>query len=181
MLQASGNDVPSDPENDLLVVGKVASAYGLRGWVHVYSYTDPITNILDYKSWFIGKKDQWQQYVIEEGRAHGKGIVVRLQSFTDRDQAESLKGAEIAINKAKLPALEKDEFYWVELVGLEAVTLKGEKLGRVDSILETGANDVLMIKGEHEYLVPYVKNEFIKEVDLKKGVIIVDWDPEFSS
>ena len=107
MLQASGSDVPADPENDLLVVGKVASAYGLRGWVHVYSYTDPITNILDYKSWYIGNKDQWQQYTIEEGRAHGKGIVVRLQSFTDRDQVESIKGAEIAINKARLPALEK--------------------------------------------------------------------------
>jgi len=180
-LQASGNDVQSDPENDLLVIGKVASAYGLRGWFHVYSYTDPITNILDYKSWFIGKDDHWQQYVIEEGRAHGKGVVVRLQSFTDRDQAESLKGADIAINRSKLPALEKDEFYWVELVGLEVVTLKGEKLGRVDSILETGANDVLVIKGEQEHLVPYVKNEFIKEVDLKNGEILVDWDPGFSS
>ena len=180
-MQASGNGAQSDLEHDLLVVGKVASPYGVRGWMHVYSFTDPITNILNYTPWYIGKEEQWQQYEIEEGRSHGKGIVVRLPSFTDIDQAERLRGALIAVKKTQLPPPGKDEFYWFDLVGLEAVTLKGQILGRVDSLMETGANDVLVIKGEHEHLVPYVKDEFIKEVNLEKGVIIVDWDPDFLS
>jgi len=176
VLHVSGNESLSGLEHDLLTVGKIASPYGVRGWVHVVSYTDPISNILNYVPWFIGAKEHWQQYEIEQGRPHGKGIVVKFPSFTDRDQVAKLTGAYIAVKKALLPPADKDEFYWFDLVGLEAVTLKGHKLGIVDSILETGANDVLVIKGDREYLIPYVKKEFVKEVNLKKGVIIVDWD-----
>jgi len=171
--------MPTGLEHDLITVGKIASPYGVRGWMHVYSYTDPISNILNYIPWLIGKDEQWQKYEIEQGRPHGKGIVVRLPSFSDRDQAAMLTGALIAVRKSQLPPPEKDEFYWFDLVGLQAVTLQGHILGVVDSILETGANDVLVIKGEREHLVPYVKKQFIKEVNLNKGVIIVDWDPDF--
>ena len=166
-------------ENDLLVIGKVASPYGVRGWMHIYSFTDPITNILEYQPWLIGQENRWQEYTLEAGKTHGKGIVVKLPAVDDRDQALKFRGLLIATHKEKLPLLNDDEYYWVELVGLKVVTLENIELGKVDHILETGANDVLVIKGLKEYLIPYVKEEFIKEIDIKKGVIIVDWDPDF--
>ncbi len=181
MLYASDNEAHAGYERDLLVIGKIAGPYGVRGWSHVHSYTDPKTNILEYTPWFVGKDELWQQYKIAEGRSHGKGIVVRFPSCTDRDHVEILKGALIAVKKTQLPPPDAGEYYWFDLVGLQAVTLEGHILGRVDSIMATGANDVLVIKGEREYLVPYVKNEFVKEVNLEKAVIIVNWDPDFSS
>ena len=116
---------------------------------------------------------------IEEGRAHGAGVVVKFAGYDDRDQAATLIQSDIAIRRTQLPPAAPGEYYWADLAGLQVVTLEGVELGTVDRIFATGANDVLIVKGERERLLPFVKGQVIVEVDLKLGRLRVDWDPDF--
>jgi len=171
-----------DSASQFVVVGKIASAYGIKGWVNVQSYTDPVTNILDYQPWYlISKKDKNQRQPIRivNGRLHGKHVVAQIEGCNDRNQAELYRGLEIAISRDQLPEPQDDEHYWIDLIGLDVENLQGIKLGVVDSILETGANDVLVVKGEKEHLIPFVTNEFIRNIDLENRLITVDWDADF--
>ena len=178
-------------EQDYIVVGKISSPYGIKGWVKIFSYTDPIENILQYQPWFVKQKGIWKKVTIEQGRIHGKALVAQITNVNDRDGAEQLKGSEIAIQRAQLPAAEPGEYYWIDLIGLQVVNQQGMALGVVDHLMETGANDVLVVKeakrgdkngskdGGKERLIPFVLNEFIKSVDLKNKTIHVDWDADF--
>lgn len=169
-------------DSPFVVVGKIASAYGIKGWVHVYSYTDPVSNILQYKPWYLQSRDNkqsWQPVEVAAGRPHGKQIVVQLEGCIDRNQAELLRGLEIAIKREQLPATSEDEVYWFDLEGLKVVNLEGVELGIVDSVMETGANDVLVVKNDRERLIPFVMEEFIRDIDLETGIVTVDWDKDF--
>jgi len=161
----------------MVAVGRIGGVYGLRGWVHVQSETQPIENILRYRPWHLGERPQRFEPV--EGKRHGKGLVVRLEGCIDRDQAASLVGAEIAVPREALPPAKADEFYWVDLEGLAVETTQGLSLGRVDHLFATGANDVVCVKGERERLIPFVWDTVIREVDFDLGRLVVDWDPEF--
>lgn len=163
----------------LVVVGRIAGIYGVQGWMRLVSHTAPRENILGYGSWFIRVRDEWQPVKEFEGRRHGKGLVVRLGSVTDRDQARAFIGADIAVPRAELPPAEPGEYYWADLEGLRVRTVEGVELGVVDHLFETGANDVLVVKGERERLLPFVTEQVVREVDLEQGLITVDWDPEF--
>jgi len=114
-----------------------------------------------------------------EGRQHGKGIVAHLQDCDDRDQAQVLMGYEIGIRRDQLPATAPGEYYWSDLQGLEVINLDGDALGTVDHLIETGANDVLVVKGDRERLIPFIREQVVISVDLDKGEIRVDWDKEF--
>ena len=171
-----------DSASQFVVVGKITSAYGIKGWVNVHSFTDPVTNILDYQPWYLlpqkaGKNHEPVRVV--SGRAHGKQVVAQIEGCTDRNQAELYRGLEIAIHRDQLPEPDESEHYWIDLVGLSVVNLEGVELGVVDSLLETGANDVLVVKGKKEHLIPYVKDIFIRDVDSENRRITVDWDPDF--
>ena len=133
--------------------------------------------ILNYQPWLLGKDKRPVKIV--DGRKQGKGLVALLPGYNDRDSAASLVGQEIVVGREQLPPTAEGEYYWVDLEGLEVLTTKGERLGRVERLMETGANDVLVIGGEREHLVPYVQGQYVKRVDLENGVIEVDWDPEF--
>ena len=104
---------------------------------------------------------------------------MQLKDCNDRDAAAMLTGTEIGVYRSQLPAVESDDFYWNDLIGLQVVTNSGRLLGRVDHLIETGANDVMVVKGEQECLVPYIKDQVIESVDLEAGEIRVDWDPDF--
>lgn len=121
----------------------------------------------------------WQEAIPEQGRAHGKGVVARLADCTDRDQAQRLIGYEIGIHLDQLPSLPPGEYYWKDLIGLQVVNADGDDFGKVENLLETGANDVLVVKGDRERLIPFVMKQVIVEVDLAEGRIRVDWDKEF--
>ncbi len=153
--------------------------YGLRGWVKVYSYTDPLENILGYSPWSVVKGGEPVEFKVAEGRLQGKGIVARLEGIDDRDAAAELIGADILIARDRLPELPPGEWYHADLVGLEVVTNRGIVLGRVDHLFETGANAVMVVKGERERLLPFVHGQVVLDVDPAVGVITVDWDPEF--
>ena len=173
------NRLVSDRAARLVVIGRVAGVYGVRGWIKVISSTEPPEAILDYPSWQLRNGSNWRSMALTEGRRHGKGILARLASCDDRDVARTLVGAEIAVPRSELPDPGPDSFYWTDLEGLTVRTVAGVELGVVDHLLETGANDVLVVKGERERLIPYVRGAVVTDVDLEQGVITVDWDPEF--
>jgi len=164
---------------DYLKVGKITSAFGLHGWVKVFSYTDPIVNIINYSPWRLVRDNEVQEVEVITGKPHGKLIVVRLSGVNSRDQAETLCGWEILVKYSQLPKTAAEEYYWADLVGLSVVTVAGDVLGKVDYLLETGANDVLVVKGERERLIPFLQGNTVINIDLDTGVMIVDWDPEF--
>lgn len=176
--------------DDLVVLGRITSVYGVKGWVKVLSETEPKQGILEYRPWLIKRNDQdWEPVTIVAGRQHGKGLVVQFEGCNDRDVAMQYCGALIASPKTSLPALENGEFYWHQLEGLKVFCqgVAGQKvlLGRVDYVMSTGANDVLVVKGcessidQRERLLPYLVEQVVKKIDLQAGEISVDWDPEF--
>ena len=167
----------TDPDGYVLL-GRISGLYGVEGWVKVFSHTQPRENILRYSSWYLREDDRWVRHSLIKGRRHGKAVVAFLEGCSDRDQARALIGADIAIAREQLPRPKQGEYYWSDLIGLEVMTVNGERLGRVDYLMETGANDVLVIVGERERLVPFI-DEVITSVDLEEGRLTVDWDPEF--
>ncbi len=109
----------------------------------------------------------------------GKAIVARLDGINDRDQAAGLMGWDIFISPEQLPKAAEGEYYWSDLIGLHVETIEGVSLGVVDSLLETGANDVVIVHGERERVIPFLQGQTIIKIDLETGKMIVDWDPEF--
>jgi 16S rRNA processing protein RimM len=160
-------------------VGKVSGVFGVKGWVKVFSFTDPRENILTYSPWLLKKGDQTKTVNVVDGQSQSKTIVAQLSGIDDRDQAAGLMGWDIFISRDQLPTAAKGEYYWSELIGLNVETIDGIQLGVVDSLLETGANDVIIIQGERERVIPFLQGQTIINVDLDAGNIIVDWDPEF--
>lgn len=160
-------------------LGKVLAAFGIQGWVKVHSESRPITEIGRYKTWQLKLKDGWTAFRVKSVKTQGKGLVAKLEGVNDRNHAEALSGAEIAVDPAQLPRLPQGEYYWRDLIGMQVVNREGADLGVVDAMLETGANDVMVLKGECERLVPYIFEQVVLEVDLEAKRIMVDWDPEF--
>lgn len=167
------------------VLGKITSVYGIKGWVKVVSYTDPMENILSFSQWVATRDGQELALKLENGKRHGKGLIAKLGGYDDREQAASLAGYRIEVDKSLLPALDDGEYYWHQLEGLEVLCADGRLLGKVSHLMETGSNDVLVVrpcKGSldgRERLIPYVPDEYVKAVSLKDGTMSVDWDPEF--
>lgn len=172
-------------QDSLVVLGKISSVYGVKGWVKVYSYTEPMDKILEYGNWTLRKAGRTQTVEIDKGRSHGKGMVAHLKGIDDREVAKQFSGYEICVSQDLLPELEEGEYYWYELEGQTVVTTNNVVLGKVDHLMSAGtSNDVLVVQGDsqsvdrQERLIPYV-DQYVLEVDLEQGRILVDWDPEF--
>lgn len=162
-----------------VTVGRITGVYGVKGWLRIYSFTEPRANILEYNPWQLRLADGWHSVELLDGKAHGKGVIAHLAGCEDRDQAARWVDVEIAVRREQLPAAEAGEFYWRDLIGLRVITTAGQELGVVDHLLETGANDVLVVQGERERLIPYAMGEVVTAVDLEAGELQVDWDPEY--
>lgn len=163
----------------LVTLGEINGVFGVQGWVKVWSYTEPRERILEYSPWRLGTADgDWREMAVLDGRRQGNTVVARLDGIDDRDEALALNGAEIAVTRDRLPPPGEDEYYWADLEGLRVVTLDDDELGRVKSLFRTGANDVMVVAGERERLVPFVLERYVRDVDFEAGVIRVDWDPE---
>ena len=174
----------TEPEDQTLVIGRIGGVYGIKGWVRILSYTEPAENLLGYRDWKVRRRGRWEAIEIDDGRQHAKGLIAHIAGVDDRDGAELLKGCDIAVSRGQLPQLDGDEYYWYQLEGL-AVYAGETLLGRVDHLMETGANDVLVVTGcegsldDRERLIPWIRGQVVKAVDLETGRIDVDWDPEF--
>lgn len=166
-------------QDALLVMGRIVAPYGVKGWVRVVTFTETPENLLAYSPWQLLLNGRWQVVEVLDGREHGKGLVVKLAGCEDRDTAAGFSGSDIGVYRNRLPAPEAGEYYWSDLIGLQVFTTQDTLLGVVDHLIETGANDVLVIRGEREHLVPFVREQVIKSIDLEAEVIRVDWDPDF--
>ncbi len=167
--------------DDIIVVGKITGVFGVKGWVKLYSWTEPREGIGDYNPWLLRQSSKdWREVKLEAARNQAKTVIAKIEGIDDRDAAQLLTGSEIGIRPSQLEALQDDEFFWRDLIGLRVLGKQGVLLGEVDSIMETGANDVLVVKGEQQYLIPWVMGETIIEIDLNKGNIQVDWDAAWS-
>ncbi len=176
--------------DDFLVMGRITAVYGIKGWVKVYSFTAPMTNILSYRQWRLRYPDGRHTTVqLDNGRAHGKGLIALIGKATDRNQAERYIGAEILVDRRELPGAAEGEYYWYQLEGLTVLAQSDDgkelNLGKVHHLMETGANDVMVVRGasgsldRRERLIPWLEEQVVTEVNLTEGFIRVDWDPEF--
>jgi 16S rRNA processing protein RimM len=162
-----------------VTMGRVSGAFGVRGWLKVRSDCEPVEQLLAYSPWQIDTGTGWRSHVLVDGKVHGPGLVAKLAGIDDRDQARELAGADIAVDRSQLPALAEDEYYWNDLIGLGVVTRDGKELGRVSGLMQTGTNDVLVVSGERERLIPFIREQVVLAVDAEARRIEVDWDPDF--
>jgi 16S rRNA processing protein RimM len=169
----------------ILTVGRILAPFGIKGWVKVFSETDPKENLLAYQPWRLRRQDRWEEVEVAESALHGKGLVVRLRGVNDRNGAEALAGLDIGVPEASLPAPEAGSYYWKDLVGLAVVNTGGVLLGRVERLFETGANDVMVVKpcpgsvDDEERLLPWVQGAVVKNVDMAAGTLTVDWEQDY--
>jgi len=169
-----------------VTLGKVGAVYGIKGWLKIHSFTDDQEAILDYFPWSLKLGNKIQSVDITDWRKHNNGLVVKVAGIDDRDIAQKLVGSEIFVSEEALSDLPEGEFYWRDLIGMAVVTDKGYDLGQVSDIMETGANDVLVVKanlkdgfGKKERLIPYLMDQVILSISAEDKQICVDWDPGF--
>ena len=164
---------------DLVVMGFVRGAFGVRGWVKVQADTQYADSLFDYPTWWLGRNGDWKPYTFADGSAQPKGLVVKFDEVDDRDIAAAMRGMQIAIPREQLPAAAEDEYYWIDLIGLDVVNKEDIVLGKVAELMETGANDVLVVRGDtDERLIPFV-SDYIVDVDLAAKRITVDWGLDY--
>ena len=166
----------------MVIMGRVASAFGVCGWVKVQPYSEYVDSLLDYDVWYLGHEHgPWREMKVLQAEARDKTLAAQFPGCTDRTAAEKLKGLLIAVPRSSLPEREEDEYYWVDLIGLSVINDVGENLGVVSELLETGANDVLVVKGKGpDILIPFL-DSVIGDVDMDARTIRVNWSADYLS
>ena len=162
-----------------VILGRVSGVFGVKGWLKVQSYTEPRDNIVGFGAWTLRMNGVDHAFDVEEGHSHAGSVVAKLHGLDDRDRARDWVGADIVVLREQLPKIAAGELYWTDLEGLEVRTTTGTVLGTVDHLLATGGNDVLVLDSSPQLLIPFVAGDVVKEVDLKAGLIVVDWSPEY--
>jgi len=185
---------------ELYVVGKISGYYGVKGWVKIYSYTDPKENITKYSSLKIknerSSQKQWQNIKLDAGKLHGKGVIAHFFGFDSREASAQLIDSELAVYRSDFKRSAKNEYYWADLIGLKVINMQALEFGLVERLMETSANDVLVIKTlndtkdsseqkekdkeQKNILIPFVMEHYVKNIDLVAGVITVDWQPDWN-
>jgi len=165
----------------MVVMGRIVGAQGILGWVKVQTFTEYLDGLLDYDAWYLGNdKQPWRKVEVLEANVHGKIIIAKLPDILDRTTAEQCKGLLVAIHRDSLPEQAEGEYYWSDLIGLKVLNLADEVLGTVDTLLETGANDVLSVRDAEgkERLIPFIAS-VIQGVNLAEKTIRVDWQADY--
>ena len=162
----------------MVVMGRVRAPFGIKGWVKIQPFTQEVDGLIGYRSWWLNRAGSWNACRVAEVSVHHATIVARFEGCEDREAAAKFTGADVAIPRAELPATAQGEFYWADLVGAEVSNRGGESLGKVATLLETGANPVLVLEGDRERLVPFIA-DVVLEVDVGNRRVVVDWDRDF--
>jgi 16S rRNA processing protein RimM len=162
-----------------VILGRVSGVFGVKGWLKVQSYTEPRDNIASFGAWTLRMNGVDRAFVVEDGHSHAGSVVAKLQGIDDRDRAREWVGADIVVERERLPATQAGEVYWTDLEGLEVRTTAGVVLGKIDHLLATGAHDVLVLDSTPERLIPFIVDDVVKDVDVEGGVVVVDWSPDY--
>lgn len=166
-------------DKQLINIGKISGVFGIKGWVKIFSHTSSRIDIVTYSPWLLKKQDKLFSVKVIKGQLQSKNVVAQLENIDDRDKALECVGADIFIQKNQLPALKENEYYWSDLIGLTVQNLEQITLGQITGMMETGSNDVLIVKGERERAIPFLQDVNIKNIDLVARIMIVDWDADF--
>lgn len=159
-------------------MGRVAVPFGVKGWIRIQSFSEEIEALDDYDVWYLGRGSVWQSYSVLDIKLHGNGLVALLDGVEDRDAALALRSREIAVPRALLPPAPENQYYWSDLIGLTVVNEQGVVLGDIAQLLESGAHDVLVVRGDRERLIPFV-GPIVRTVDLAARRVLVDWQPDY--
>ena len=161
-------------------MGRVTAPFGIKGWIKIYALTAQIGNLQNYPVWWLGNDGDWREMRVVAAKVHAKTLVAQLEGIADRDIAAQFKGWQVAVPRAQLPDAKENEFYWADLIGLRVVNTEQHEFGRVARILQTGANDVLVVESgdKRETLIPFIAGT-IRQVDLAAGTISVDWGRDY--
>ena len=168
-----------------VVLGKIGKVHGIKGWLRINSFASPPENILEYPELCVSLEDSTVSLRIDDSRKQNSKLLVHFEGIDDPDEAQDLTGADLWVEPSVLPALEEGSYYWYELQGMQVVNQQQQLLGQVSKLLETGANDVLVVAptsesiDERERLIPYVRDTVILEVDNAGNRIRVDWDASY--
>jgi 16S rRNA processing protein RimM len=162
-----------------IVMGKILGPHGIKGWIKIHPFTEKKDSLIDHKILMASKDEKlWQSFEVEGMDVGDKFILAKFKGVDDRNAAEKLNKFFISLDKSSLPKLDENNYYWHELIGLDVKNNEGMHFGKVDSLIETGANDVLVVLGDKEYLIPYIK-QVILEVNLETNMIRVDWQDDY--
>jgi 16S rRNA processing protein RimM len=168
------------PPQGMILLGRVHGAFGVRGELKLESFTDPHPAIFRYQPWVLrDAQGRERELSGASGRETAKGVVATFPDVADRDAAEALRGSEVWVTRAALPPPKPGEYYWVDLEGLRVANVEGVDFGRVSHLFSTGANDVLVVQGERERMVPFLQPDYIRSIDFDARLIVVDWDADF--
>ncbi|URJ32866.1 ribosome maturation factor RimM [Candidatus Blochmannia vicinus] len=174
------------PVTNPIVIGKIVGAYGVLGWIRIISFTEKSDNIFFYNPYYVIIQSKWKSIYLDKWRLLGKRYIAKMREISNRESAQLLNHCEMIIDKTRLPHLNTDEYYWKDLIGCTVITVKGIFLGNIISMIETTANDVLVVKmyqnkfaGIRNCLIPFLIKRVIKNVDLVIRTVTVDWDPNF--
>lgn len=172
---------PLDLDSKHVVIGRFGAPHGVKGWIKLQSFTESEDDILQYHPWHVQRKGFLGVELLEYEKVefHAKGMIVLLKGINDRNKVMTYTQGEISVPRSLLPELIENEHYWSDLEGLTVITQEGITLGQVDHLFETGSNDVLVVKGEREHLIPYLRENTVLDIDLVRRVMTVNWDPEF--
>jgi 16S rRNA processing protein RimM len=169
----------STVESDWIIVGRFCRPHGIKGSIAVLSFTEPRENILQYNDWHVQKKEQWIPITRISDEITHKHLLTRIKGYPEREDVASLTNLDIAVRREELPDLAPGEHYWHELMGMTVVHQDGTVFGTVTEIMETGSNDVFVVEGEHRYLIPYLPDTVVLQIDVVKRQITVNWDLDF--
>lgn len=171
--------VTAEVPDDLVSMGYVSGAFGVQGWINLVADTESADSLLDYSVWWLGRNGVFRAYTVVDSHLQPKKLGAKLEGVNDRDAAFALKGCEIFIPRSSMPPAEEGEYYWADLIGLEVINQQDERLGVIEKLFETGANDVIVVKdGEAERLVPFV-GHVVLDVNLEARVMRVDWGLDY--
>ncbi len=163
----------SDPA--LIQIGSIGAPFGVRGWVKLRSFTEPAARLLEHRSLHVGREGAWRVYRVEESGRSGGQLTAKFEGIRDRDQAIGLRGAEICVLRAELPARAENDYYRADLLGCEVVNMSEASFGTVQHFIETPAHAFMVVRGEQEYWIPALP-QYLRRVDLKLRRIVVDWN-----
>ena len=163
-----------------MVMGRIVAAIGIKGWVKLKTFTADPEGLDEFAEWVVRTPEGWRYLALEEFAVRPNGTAAKLAGCDDRDAAERLRGAQVAVPRAALGEAGEDAVFQVDLVGLEVVGSDGQALGKVDSFFETGDSTVMVVRGGRERLIPFVP-AYVQAVDREAGRITVDWKADYDA